>query len=706
MRGEGRKAGRAGLLGRGRGLMRGAACGLFVAGASSAPGAGTARVERVEVSLIPAVASVAPGKPFAVAVRLRMDEKWHVYWKNPADSGFPTKVAWTLPEGFEVAGPRWPAPERVVVGGVVSYAWHGEAWLLFDVTPPAALPPGPVKVGAEVGWLMCREICVPGEAKLALELPQGDGAADSGVAGLFAAAEGAIPKAPEALGWRVAAADLGGAAVRVQVAPKAAFPAGAVLEFFPDTPEQVRHDAEQRTLAAGGGLGVDLPYSALAKGRVARLTGVAVVRDGSGKVVGAAEVDVPVDGAGVGGGLGGILWGAFLGGLILNVMPCVLPVISLKVLGFVRQGEAHGGALGHGLVFAAGVVLSFLALAGLLIGLRAAGQELGWGFQFQAPGFLLFLCVLVLLITMSLFGVFEIGTSMMGVGSGLAAKEGFAGSFFSGVLATTLATPCTAPFMGAAVGFALAEPPVVTLAVFAALGVGMAAPYVLLTADPRLLRFLPKPGAWMERFKQFCGFPMLATLLWLVWVFASARGVDAAAGLGVFLVALALGVWLVGSFAGPVAKGRSRALAWAAAAVCAGAGWVWGGGPAVAEAGEKRGIAWEAWSAERVAALQAEGRPVFVDFTAAWCLSCKANEASSLEIPATVELFRARNVAALKGDWTRFDPEIKRALEAHGRAGVPLYLVYPGRAGAAPAVLPELLTPGIVAEAVGRAAEL
>lgn len=679
-----------------------------------------ARDQHVLAALVPEMASVAPGKSFAVAVRLRMDKGWHTYWKNSGDSGMPTSVEWHLPEGFVVGPLRWPTPERIDIGGIVSYGYHGEIWLLTDITAPKGWTGAEAILGAKVGWLMCKELCIPGEARLEVRLPRGDGAADPSRAAEFAVARAAMPAPVRGSGWDVgayAAPDTKTIVLRI------AAPAGSVAPdrayFFPEASPLVDHAVPQVPAVIGGVRELTMALSAAAEGLPQRLTGALVLEGGAaGKR--ALEVDVPlmrsappqIAGAtaapkGEDIPLGVALCFAFIGGLVLNVMPCVLPVISLKVFSFMRQGgDRPATVMAHSLVFAAGVGASFLALAGLLLALRAAGQAIGWGFQFQSPLFVAAMCALVFVLSLSLFGVFLIGGSLMGAGAGLAAREGMAGSFFSGVLATTLATPCTAPFMGAALGFALAQSAAVTLAVFLALGAGMAAPYLILAANPALLRLLPKPGAWMETFKQATGFLMMGTAVWLLWVFGATRSPEAVVMLVAYLLLLGLGCWAVGQFAGPARGRASRVAAWSCAAALAVGGWLWLVVPATETGDTGRaatagsGIPWKPYSAAALQGALATGKPVFVDFTAEWCLSCKVNERVALAPASTVDLFRERGVIALKADWTARDPEITRALESFGRSGVPLYVYYPAGKGGAPVVLPEIITPGIVRRAI------
>lgn len=679
-----------------------------------------ARDKHVAAALIPEVASVAPGKSFTVAVRLRIDKDWHTYWKNSGDSGMPTSVEWRLPEGFTAGELRWPPPDSIEVGGIVSYGYHDEVWLLSDITVSDRWQGPEAVIGAKVGWLMCKEECIPGDVSLELKLPRGDGQVDAGRMAEFSEARAVMPLPARRSDWAVEAHASGPKGIVLRLTPGEE---GAALKgayFFAEDSSLIDHAAKQAVVTRGGVRELALSLSAVAEGLPERLKGVLALDRGPGGSI-ALEIDAPVrrspppspdrrprmakeDDV----PLTMALLFAFIGGLVLNVMPCVLPVISLKVFSFMRQGGDRPRIIMiHSLIFSIGVVASFLALAGLLIALRTAGQAIGWGFQFQSPTFVAAMCALVFVLSLSLFGVFVVGGSLMGAGAGLTAREGVTGSFFSGVLATTLATPCTAPFMGAALGFAIAQPAVITLAVFAALGAGMAAPYLVLAANPALLKRLPKPGPWMETFKQATGFLMMGTAVWLLWVFGSTRSPEAVVRLVAFLLMLGFGCWLVGRFGGPVRGAASRFSAWLSAAIIAILGWVWlvvpaagmeGAGVPVAE--KRGGIVWVPYSPAALEEVLSTDKPVFVDFTAEWCLTCKVNERVALAPAQTVALFRERGIIAMKADWTARDPEITRALESFGRSGVPLYVYYPPGKRDKPVVLPEIITPGIVRRAI------
>jgi thiol:disulfide interchange protein len=687
-------------------------------GSPKAAGPKALRAVPVEASLVAQEASVHPGRPFPVAVRLVADKGWHTYWKNPGDAGLPTTIAWDLPAGFTAGPVQWPAPSSFTEQGFTTYGYEGEAILLVDITPPPGLLPGDaVELRARAGWLACRVECLPGSAELSLRLPviQGEPAADPGAAGLFDRARARIPKPNPAVKVTAAAA-AGALLVDVGGVPGA----GASIAFYPAEPGIFAAAAEAET-AGTGTASLRIPLAEGGAQVPSRLTGVLVVSTGPDSR--AIAVDVPV-GAQVPAAplsartpLAGILAAvvlAFLGGLLLNLMPCVLPVLSLKVLSLVRNAQAgRKSALAHGLVFSAGVLVSFWLIAGLLVALRAGGQLLGWGFQFQSPGLVAAVALLFFLVALNLFGVFEIGVRLTRAGAGAAGREGWAGSFLSGLLATAVATPCTAPFMGSALGWALSQPVLSSFAVFTALGAGMALPYVVLSAAPGLVKRIPKPGRWMETLRQAMGFPMMATVVWMASVLLSLSGTAALFLLLAAFVAAAAGAWVWGRW-GTAERSRGARVAAGVIALIlvAGSGvfLVTRAEQAAGRAGAPRtspGLspqsveAWEAWSPERLAALRAEGRPVFVDFSAEWCLTCKVNESVTLGRKAVMDGFRERGVALLKADWTDRNDTIASAIAGYGRAGVPLYVLY-GPGAKDPVILPEVLTPAIVRAALEK----
>jgi thiol:disulfide interchange protein DsbD len=683
---------------RTRSLVLLLAAALRGGGAEASPAA-TGASKHVRATLAPAVTAIQPGRPFQVGVRLEMQPRWHTYWRNPGDSGLPTKIRWTLPEGFTAGEIRWPRPQRFLVEPLMSYGYAGEVWLVSEIRPAAGLSGREATIAARVDWLECEEICIPGKAELAVTLPVRDAAPPRGVhAPAIEAARALVPGPPAFRASASAAGDALQLRVTGAARPRAAY-------FFPAVAGVVEHASPQRLEASQDGFTLRLERAANASLPVS-LDGVLEL-DGH-----AFEVRAPLRGTSAGAAAGAspappsaltlplALGLAFLGGLVLNLMPCVLPVLSLKVLGFVRHGAEGRGPLAHAGAFTAGVVVFFLALALGLVALRKGGEEIGWGFQLQSPGFVVFLAMLFLLLGLNLLGVFEVGQSLTAAGNLARGRGGLAGSFWNGALATLVATPCTAPFMGSALGFALGQPTGVVLLVFTALGLGMAAPYVLLASSPALLRRLPRPGGWMETFKQAMGFPLLGTAAFLVWLFGRQVGVDAVGWLLFALLLVAFAAWAYGRAAS--SAGPRRAYALAAAAIVASLGLLVG--LQQAQATPRGDLAvedgWLAYSPEALGSLRAAGTPVFVDFTADWCLSCQVNERLVLQRREVRERFRARGVVLMKADWTRRDEAITRALAEHGRQGVPLYVLYGRGPQAPPRLLPEVLTPGIVLAAL------
>jgi len=671
-----------------------------------------------DASLVAENTSVRPGAPFTVALYIAMDPGWHSYWINPGDAGMATAIEWDLPAGFEAGPIQWPYPTKIDVPPLTSYGYLDEVLLPVEITPPDDIAAGTsVRLAGRADWLVCIEICLPAWAELSLELPVRDRApqADPLWSGLFADTRAAMPVAVD--GWEMEVRRTEGGfdlritapAAKEAVLEGAYFFAANEVAVAPSGAQTLRRDGRQYVLSL-----VESPYLT---GSLDRLEGVllapeSMAWDDAG-VVRAMAVDEPVIPAvsgqaarlGTAGAtsltLGLAVAFALIGGLLLNLMPCVFPILSIKVLGFVHQGrDDRAKTRAHGIAFGVGVLLSFLALAGVILALRAGGTRLGWGFQLQSPTFVAVMAALFFVIALNLMGVFEMGTWLAGAAGRIAQPSGYADSFSSGVLATLVATPCTAPFMGTALGFALTQPSAATLLVFTMLGTGMALPYVMLSMAPRLLARLPKPGAWMETLKQLLAFPLIGTVIWLVWVFGLQTGMGGAAQLLSALMLLGFVAWILGRWPVPVVSGRKRLTtrAIATAATLAAAALVARG--AQGEAAPDGGLDWQPFSTTRVQELRASGRTVFVDFTAAWCITCQVNEQVILSSSTVRDAFRARNVAALKADWTRFDPEITDALESFGRSGVPLYVLYPPNPRLAALVLPTILSKRGVLEAL------
>ena len=677
--------------------------------------------------LISEVSSIQPAAPFTVAVRFELDPGWHNYWENPGDSGLPTTIEWTLPEGFEAGDIQWPIPERIVAYPLVDYGYSEEVTLLVEITPPPELNAGTsITLDAFVDWLICETICLPAYAELSVEIPvtNGRSEADPQWADLFRETRARLPKVVDE--WSVEA-ELTDSGYRLSVESSHDGPSPPdAVYFYPSGSDVLDHAAPQEVVVEAGRLTLELAGSAYAMQPSPVLEGVLLAEEGgswdaegavSGLLIEAPVAGVPAAQEPEGGAVSGAdasapmeqaqgftlalaLVFAFFGGILLNLMPCVFPILSLKILGAASQGgEDRARIRNQGMMFALGVVLAFLALGGLLIVLRAGGAQLGWGFQLQSPAFVALMAALLFAIGLNLMGVFEVGAALTRVGGRVGEPSGYGESLASGVLATVIATPCTAPFMGAALGFALTRSIPETLLIFGVLGVGMALPYLTLSLAPGFMERLPHPGPWMETLKQILAFPMFATVIWLVWVFGQQTGVGGASYLLSALLLVTAAGWMVGRWfrtdlrSGVVARVVSLGLLAGAVALVA-------GGSAQEAPLMAVGEGWLPFAQEEVDRTLAQGRPVFVDFTAAWCLTCQVNERIVLSTESVQGAFRERNVALFKADWTRQDPEITAALEALGRSGVPVYALYPGSLGATPHLLPAILTEKIVLEAL------
>ncbi|MDG3442170.1 protein-disulfide reductase DsbD family protein [Nitrospirillum amazonense] len=697
-----------------------ALAGLAISPAWSAP----VQTEHT-VSQLVAEGPAVPGQPLWVALDQKLQDGWHTYWINPGDSGLPTEVNWTLPAGWKAGPLNFPAPHRFTTGPLVNYGYEKATRVLARLDVPAdAKPGGTVTLTAAANWLICADVCVPEDATLTLDVPvaapgTASGAPDPAVAPLFAEARAALP-VPSPYAASVSATKTA-ATVRL-AAPGLTADQVKDAYFFAENPDLVEAGAPQQLAVTTDGLTLTLkPTGRATPGPVNGILEVTELVNGQ-PTTQALAIAIPADAVGAAPAGGGVaadtgsapvlpLWQAVLfaclGGMVLNLMPCVFPVLSMKAMALVRHQGAHARL--HGLVYTAGVLACFAAIAIVLMALRAGGQEIGWGFQLQSPLVVAVLAYVMLLLGLSMSGVFTVGDQFMGVGQGLTQGDGYAGSFFTGVLASVVATPCTAPFMGAAVGYALVQPWYVALAVFLALGFGMALPFLALACSPWLLRHLPKPGAWMERLKQVLAFPLYGSAAWLVWVFAVQVGAPGMTGILVGLVLVGFAAWLYGVThyaegwgrrGGALAALVALVLAVAAVLPQAGGNAASAGGPVAGGKAVAMTDGFEAFSPATLDKLRADGRPVLVDFTAAWCITCLVNERVALSSDTVHQALKGHNVALLKGDWTNRDAEITRVLQAHGRSGVPLYLFYrPGQAE--PDVWPQILTEAQVLEAVG-----
>jgi thiol:disulfide interchange protein/DsbC/DsbD-like thiol-disulfide interchange protein len=663
----------------------------------------------VNAELLADTTAVVPGKPFTVGLLLRMAPRWHTYWKFSGDAGLPTELNWKLPPGWKVSEIQWPIPLKTIdPGDIQTYGYENEVLLMQEITPPPKIDNPSVKLFADASWLVCEKICIPGNATLQLEMPV---SATSQLANteLFARYRRLLPQ--NWPGANVATANWSGAGsdLRLKIASEtlAHYPA---VDFYP-LPEQgiiVGHPKiESRSNSE---VIVRVPIESPAK-NLSSMPGLIIFsRQPNGEDRAAWQITTPsivfaARPVPVRGIFTFLLFG-FLGGIILNLMPCVLPVISLKIFGFIQHaGQSRQKIMRSGIAFAAGIFIWFIALALLLIGLKAAGRDITWGgFQFTNPYFVLALSVIVLVFALNLFGVFEIALPQSvarSLPSTTERKDDF-GSFFQGMFATVLATPCTAPFLGTALGFAFSQPPLIILSMFVAIAAGMSAPYLVLCAYPAWLRFLPKSGPWMVHVKQFMGFLLLATLLFLLYVLGAQRGLEGAIWVSCFLLIIGVACWMKGAFIVPSATARKKAVVLVLMFVLViGSGIYFIGGKFqstnLASADSRLRGDWQVFTPERLQRELEQGRAVFVDFTAAWCLTCKFNEANVLENGAVREAFQRHGIVKLKADWTNGDPAITKLLQQFGRPGVPLYILYPGK-NEAPIVFPELLTKSMVLE--------
>lgn len=671
----------------------------------------SARSQNVEITLISAASKVAPGQTVQVALKQTIARGWHTYWRNPGDSGEPTSLTWTLPEGLTAGEIRWPVPSAIPFGPLVNYGYSDSVVLPVQLSIPKNVTPGTnLAIKVEANWLECADICIPGSGIVSITLPVSTSSEDGPAAREISTTLSNLPKP---LPGQARVSDLGDAGLQLVIN---GIPANGKAYFFAYELAKgalVDFAAPQTFVQGKDGFGLNLTKSpSFPKELTGPIGGVLVV--GEGRTAQAydvsAEVTIapamtPVAGAqdtqaGTGLGLVQAWLFAFLGGLILNLMPCVFPILSMKALGLLEasQGDRRE-ARRHGLFYGAGVLVCFIGLAAALIGLKAAGMAIGWGFQLQAPAVITGLAILMTLIGFNLLGFFDIGTSLQGAGSGLTRSGGATGSFMTGVLAVVVAAPCTAPFMGAALGYAAVQPAPQALSIFAALGLGFAAPFVGLTFAPGLLKALPKPGPWMVRLREVLAFPMFATAIWLIWV-ATAQigqtGVLAALG-GIVMAGLAVWVWRTWDSR----TGRLIGLAILLLGL-GGAGFYASMAPEASQQRAQAGLDGETWTPARVSELQAQGKVVFVNFTADWCVTCKVNEATVFADPKVRDALSSDRAVYLVADWTSRDDIIAQELARHGRVGVPLYLVY--QAGQSePQILPQLPSVETILTALGPA---
>jgi thiol:disulfide interchange protein len=601
----------------------------------------------VRPSLIADCKAIVPGKKFKLGVELKQEPGWHTYYKESGEAGMPTRINWQLPEGFKAGDLLWEMPHKLVDSGITTYGYNDRTLIAAEIDVPASAKPGDkLTFKANVKWLSCKDACIPGSGDVELSLP-------------------------------------------VVADPAAAAPDNV------DKFQKANFNGPISAIKADGGV----------PGGAGKKPDESEVLKASFQVTGNEQPQA---------GLMTYLGFAFIGGFILNFMPCVLPVISIKVFSLVQQaGEDPKRVFQHGVTFAGGIIASFLALGGLIIAIQSAGQKIGWGFQFQYPVFVLGMASIVTVFALSMFGVFYINvTAGQQSIDKLASAEGLTGTFFKGVLATVLSTPCTAPFLGTALGFAFVQPWWQILTIFAVIALGMSSPYLVLAVRPNWMKFLPRPGAWMEKFKESLGFLLLATTVWLLSVLVGLVDPDAVVSSVGFLLCLGLASWVVGGFIDLTSTGQRKFVVWILALVVVAAGYWAFLRPfpellgTKATKGQKRqvdGIDWQNFTLAELDKNLKANKTVFIDFTAQWCLTCKANEATIINTPEVIERFKALNVVPLKADWTAQDPEISDLLRKFGRSGVPVYVVFPAGHPNEPVVLPEVISKQIVIDALNKA---
>ena len=701
-----------------------------------------AQAAHTQVQLLLSANTARPGDTIWAGVDMKMDPAWHTYWRNPGEAGMATKIQWQLPPGVTAGDIEWPLPEKLPPAEVTTYGYNNEVMLLVPLKVAADLKPGMVlDLKANVSWLECKEECLPGKATVEAQLNTGRETEPSADAAAIDSWKSKVPKPATnlfAFAWWTGSANGDQRSLTIQIK----LPKPDSVDFFPnasdnfevqpatkfifdeysnsilldksvkkfsgDWPKEISGVIVMDVGNQRQGFDVKIPISDQAPAaETASRTGVPPVSNFSNQNPETGKMPV----------LPLMLFYAFIGGLILNIMPCVLPVIALKILGFINHAHHEPRRVRVlGLIYAAGVLVSFFVLAAVVIGVKAAGHHAGWGMQFGSPVFIVCLTTLITLVALNLFGVFEVtlGGRTLSAAGQLASQQGAPGAFFNGLLATALATPCTAPFLAPALGFAFAQKSSIIVLIFLFVGLGLAAPYVVLSWNPAWLKFLPKPGAWMEKFKIAMGFPMLLTAVWLFNLAADDYGTNVL-WLGVFLVLLAFAAWIFGEFVQRGRTGKGIAVVIALILLIGGYAFAlenqlhWREPIAVADStgtspSSPDGINWQSWTPEAVAKAQSEGHPVLVDFTANWCLTCQVNKKVAIEIPSVRKKLKEINAVALVGDYTHFPDNITAELNRYSRAGVPLVLVYPKDVGAQPIVLPELLTPSIVLNALDRAA--
>ena len=697
-------------------LLLGLMC-LFSAAVISAQPVEMPNTE-TQVELVSELEQVQPGQTFWVAVRFIMGDGWHIYWKNPGDSGAPPKITWGLPDGVKAGDIQWPFPHRIDYDGLTSYGYGRKVFFLSQIALPKNLPVGEMlTLNARIDALVCKEICVPGEADISLQLPVTN---DSIIqqtqwAGRFDKTRREFPI--HSKDWNISATREGNK-INVSIKPSTLIKHSITdIEFFPDQADVIDHVAKQSLSKIKDGYILMIEKSPFRTDSVTTLQGLLVAREGWRGLNSerALQIDVPVlDHKAVAlqiqtssMSLALACLFAFIGGLILNLMPCVLPVLSIKVLQLIQHLDDPVKSRLNSLVFALGIITSFWVLAIIVIVFKTAGMYVGWGFQFQSPAFVAFMASLLFLLGLNLFGVFELAVSITSKAGQLQSSFSYSSAFASGVLATVVATPCTAPFMGTALGYALAQPNHVALLVFTCLGAGLAFPYVVITNFPVLLKWIPKPGRWMLTLKSILGFIMMACVIWLLWVLTMQSASSTVFRVAIGLLIITGGAWLLGRAAGY--ESNTNFSRWlriiSILIIVAGFGFnvvQAKRAPILAKHFEDKSsaIPWQDYSAQLIEELQRDHKKIFINFTASWCISCKVNERLVFKNERVIQRIKDLDIVMVKADWTNHDDEITKALARFGKNSIPLYVLFSSDSAKSPIILPEIITPGIVLKAL------
>ncbi|MEO6966042.1 MAG: thioredoxin family protein [Acidobacteriaceae bacterium] len=665
------------------------------------------RTQHLTVELVTETNTIAPNHDFLAGLHFILDPGWHVYWINAGDAGLPPRVAWQLPVGITAGDLQFPAPERLPLGPLMDFGYQNDVLLPIPMRADNSIHPGSNEtLRGHLRFLVCKAVCIPGQAQLqhTVSVAAHPGAPNAALQPLFSATLRHLP--------RSLPAGVSVSVTQTKTAFVVALQTGQRIpsaEFYPFDPNLIANAAPQTVEPLVSGTRITIPKAQGLEQVPAQLHGLIKFGDGTAYQFTSAIAAAPATPAPASGGmLLRVLGLAFLGGLILNLMPCVFPVLFIKGLSLVQSsGEERRRLRAHGAMYTLGILVSFWIIVAILLLLRAGGSHLGWGFQFQSPYFVAFMALLFFFLGLSLAGQFEIGLSATSIGGGLAQRSGYTGSFFTGVLATVVATPCMAPLLGAAIGFALSQTAYVTFAVFTLVALGLALPYVLLTVQPAWARLLPRPGRWMEYLKQAVSIPIFLAMIWMVWVFGLETGIGAVAALlgGMLITAIAgwvLGHWpakwgatiaavllLIAAIALPITAANQLPAQRTAASASLGS-----------SVSSTSNLAWQPFSPKQLAAERAKGHAVFVDFSAAWCLSCQVNERVVLDRADVEEAFRKSGVVMMRADWTNHDDAITEALTQLGRSGVPTYVFYSGGPQTSPKILPEVLTSNIVLNAL------